>query len=138
MVHGPARVLLRLTVHRAGEYVQTRGGESIVEPLAKLPASEQIATLYGEQGKLDAFVNDWLKPFVTEKERMPVKVAGISMPLAPAFQGVVGAERQFLPVLGADKPFMAGRSEEHTSELQSLLRSSYAVFCLKNRKSTRQ
>src|SRR3546814_17706555 len=55
---------------------------------------------------LDAFVNDWLKPFVTEKERMPVKVAGISMPLAPAFQGVVGAERQFLPVLGADKPFM--------------------------------
>src|SRR3546814_4484605 len=25
----------------------------------------------------------------------------------------------------------AGRSEEHTSELQSLMRSSYAVFCLK-------
>src|SRR3546814_3039670 len=25
------------------------------------------------------------------------------------------------------------RSEEHTSELQSLLRSSYAVFCLKNK-----
>src|SRR3546814_2344531 len=24
----------------------------------------------------------------------------------------------------------AGRSEEHTSELQSLMRSSYAVFCL--------
>src|SRR3546814_5524109 len=24
-----------------------------------------------------------------------------------------------------------GRSEEHTSELQSLMRSSYAVFCLK-------
>src|SRR3546814_5988653 len=27
-----------------------------------------------------------------------------------------------------------GRSEEHTSELQSLMRSSYAVFCLKNKK----
>src|SRR3546814_6490406 len=26
------------------------------------------------------------------------------------------------------------RSEEHTSELQSLMRSSYAVFCLKNKK----
>src|SRR3546814_4543470 len=25
----------------------------------------------------------------------------------------------------------AGRSEEHTSELQSLMRTSYAVFCLK-------
>src|SRR3546814_9330916 len=26
------------------------------------------------------------------------------------------------------------RSEEHTAELQSLMRSSYAVFCLKNKK----
>src|SRR3546814_10655268 len=28
----------------------------------------------------------------------------------------------------------AKRSEEHTSELQSLMRRSYAVFCLKNKK----
>src|SRR3546814_1571612 len=27
-----------------------------------------------------------------------------------------------------------GRSEEHTSELQSLMRNSYAVFCLKKEK----
>src|SRR3546814_4743094 len=30
----------------------------------------------------------------------------------------------------------AGRSEEHTSELQSLMRISYAVFCLKNKLHT--
>src|SRR3546814_2365017 len=29
-----------------------------------------------------------------------------------------------------------GRSEEHTSELQSLMRTSYAVFCLKKKKYT--
>src|SRR3546814_2230688 len=29
----------------------------------------------------------------------------------------------------------AARSEEHTSELQSLMRNSYAVFCLKKKKS---
>src|SRR3546814_7575055 len=29
-----------------------------------------------------------------------------------------------------------GRSEEHTSELQSLMRTSYAVFCLKKKIST--
>src|SRR3546814_10697173 len=28
----------------------------------------------------------------------------------------------------------SGRSEEHTSELQSLMRNSYAVFCLKKKK----
>src|SRR3546814_6888177 len=30
----------------------------------------------------------------------------------------------------------ANRSEEHTSELQSLMRISYAVFCLKKKKHT--
>src|SRR3546814_5302800 len=34
--------------------------------------------------------------------------------------------------LGSDR----GRSEEHTSELQSLMRISYAVFCLKKQNST--
>src|SRR3546814_4732321 len=32
---------------------------------------------------------------------------------------------------------IAWRSEEHTSELQSLMRISYAVFCLKKKKYTR-
>src|SRR3546814_9846114 len=31
-------------------------------------------------------------------------------------------------------PFRSSRSEEHTSELQSLMRSSYDVFCLKKKK----
>src|SRR3546814_7847484 len=33
---------------------------------------------------------------------------------------------------------LAPRSEEHTSELQSLMRISYAVFCLKNKKIEKQ
>src|SRR3546814_3219066 len=32
----------------------------------------------------------------------------------------------------------ADRSEEHTSELQSLMRISYAVFCLKKKKSNKK
>src|SRR3546814_6531882 len=31
-------------------------------------------------------------------------------------------------------PALIDRSEEHTSELQSLMRNSYAVFCLKKKK----
>src|SRR3546814_13137063 len=37
-----------------------------------------------------------------------------------------------IPSLTSDKIDM--RSEEHTSELQSLMRISYAVFCLKKKK----
>src|SRR3546814_2942846 len=35
--------------------------------------------------------------------------------------------------LKAPPPLDGGRSEEHTSELQSLMRISYAVFCLKKK-----
>src|SRR3546814_4781993 len=41
----------------------------------------------------------------------------------------VGDERVDAKDFGVD----ARRSEEHTSELQSLLRTSYAVFCLKKK-----
>src|SRR3546814_3742935 len=36
-------------------------------------------------------------------------------------------------MLGHRHPFLPPRSEEHTSELQSLMRISYAVFCLKKK-----
>src|SRR3546814_1332103 len=35
------------------------------------------------------------------------------------------------------QPAVASRSEEHTSELQSLMRISYAVFCLKKKNKIR-
>src|SRR3546814_8194864 len=58
----------------------------------------------------------------------------------------IGAEKGFFKAQGVDAKFKVvdtgtdmvnalhdGRSEEHTSELQSLMRISYAVFCLKKK-----
>src|SRR3546814_5682616 len=39
---------------------------------------------------------------------------------------------------GKERDQHVGRSEEHTSELQSLMRISYAVFCLQKKKKTKQ
>src|SRR3546814_5793009 len=47
---------------------------------------------------------------------------------------LAGIGRQ-LRVAGLHQPV---RSEEHTSELQSLMRTSYAVFCLKKKKYKHQ
>src|SRR3546814_1982412 len=46
-------------------------------------------------------------------------------------------EQRTLDQLRADvvADLLIDRSEEHTSELQSLMRSSYAVFCLKKKKT---
>src|SRR3546814_2601514 len=43
------------------------------------------------------------------------------------------ATRTVMQAGDAAQQGIAGRSEEHTSELQSLMRRSYAVFCLKNK-----
>src|SRR3546814_5805585 len=51
------------------------------------------------------------------------------------------ARRQPAPAAGRRahrQPRLADRSEEHTSELQSLMRISYAVFCLKKKTIKRQ
>src|SRR3546814_4212352 len=43
------------------------------------------------------------------------------------------SDEEINEILGASQ--MVSRSEEHTSELQSLMRISYAVFCLKKKKN---
>src|SRR3546814_14533997 len=55
-----------------------------------------------------------LRPWVVVRER---------------YKGIFGNPDNFIS--------KTNRSEEHTSELQSLMRISYAVFCLKKKKYTR-
>src|SRR3546814_1850785 len=50
---------------------------------------------------------------------------GVRSPFFKMHEGTAGAETHI-----GGKPY---RSEEHTSELQSLMRISYAVFCLKKK-----
>src|SRR3546814_2420911 len=49
-----------------------------------------------------------------------------------------GLWKTLIQGLKCEKIFLydSGRSEEHTSELQSLMRISYAVFCLKKKNKT--
>src|SRR3546814_5958973 len=54
------------------------------------------------------------------------RVARMQPPIWPAFPPGAVFDRLY---------DIAPRSEEHTSELQSLMRTSYAVFCLKKKKT---
>src|SRR3546814_6355353 len=56
---------------------------------------------------------------------------GQSSEMGPRFRGDDGMTDKL--ILHED-PVSGNRSEEHTSELQSLMRISYAVFCLKKKK----
>src|SRR3546814_2419986 len=77
-------------------------------------------------------------------EAEALKLVELDLPL-PAYEQVMKASHSF-NMLDARRAISVTerqryilrvrrlRSEEHTSELQSLMRISYAVFCLKNKK----
>src|SRR3546814_2003406 len=81
-------------------------------------------------------------------DEIPLAAAGdtlsVTVPGAEAFGPATAVNMGnphavfFVPDAEAVDLAAAGRSEEHTSELQSLMRISYAVFCLKKKKSNRE
>src|SRR3546814_7034235 len=79
----------------------------------------------------------WTKPFCFTSS----KVAAVAA-VAPTAVMALAASRTFN--VDMDQPsllftfFVPKRSEEHTSELQSLMRISYAVFCLKKKNKKKQ
>src|SRR3546814_5170388 len=71
---------------------------------------------------------DTLFPYTTLfRSALPARVADE----VPDHEEVAGEAH-----LGDHAQLVAERSEEHTSELQSLMRISYAVFCLKKKRNT--
>src|SRR3546814_5576787 len=74
-------------------------------------------------------MNEKELPFVNEKGGDPEKVRTV-----PTMATVIAFNMPILRGAGFNFAMMLhGRSEEHTSELQSLMRISYAVFCLKKK-----
>src|SRR3546814_8110101 len=68
--------------------------------------------------------------------RASAKGLSITVRFAPSKAIRLPADEGLSPSPSIITPAFTSRSEEHTSELQSLMRISYAVFCLK--KKTRQ
>src|SRR3546814_5585601 len=70
--------------------------------------------------------------FGKSSEKLDTQIAQLELALEELEgEAIVAAARRADPA-EVDRP--SPRSEEHTSELQSLMRISYAVFCLKKKK----
>src|SRR3546814_4128927 len=84
-------------------------------------------TLFRSMIGLSGLITPSLDEMVTVAEEM--QRAEMNMPLL-----IGGATTSKVHTALRIAPAYEGRSEEHTSELQSLMRISYAVFCLKKKK----
>src|SRR3546814_3201862 len=98
--------------------------------------SEELQ-VYGSAGDLDWIAGAY---YFIEKgpERSDAKSFGFLNPAAPVARNTDGNIRSTSYALFGQLNYDFTdrlRSEEHTSELQSLMRTSYAVFCLKKKKN---
>src|SRR3546814_1931068 len=71
-----------------------------------------------------------LKSSAVERDAQQASAAMLKQSFAEAKLPVMPSSTHIVPLLVGD-PVKTKRSEEHTSALQSLMRISYAVFCLK-------
>src|SRR3546814_4282522 len=137
------------TLLRSGEF-------PLLVAMAAIPLAAVVMPFIGEAhgdvvagigpDLLDQAVVHFALPFALQQGldgRAPFDEFG---PVAPAAVRRIG-ERDFRRVAAVPgifgQPRLLGgglgiRSEEHTSELQSLMRISYAVFCLKKKNKTTQ
>src|SRR3546814_7638885 len=87
--------------------------------------------------QVEAIVGADVRAFERRRHRRDValpQLDGLQIGQAPPY--FTQPRRDFeAAAIGGDAVLLpANRSEEHTSELQSLMRISYAVFCLKKKK----
>src|SRR3546814_6918431 len=92
-----------------------RAGLSLSAPLCLLVREARALSGKVMQPAVSAALGDPVHGFGRRDDQMPVP-----------------ADQQAVPLPGGED----SRSDEHTSELQSLMRTSYAVVCLKKQKTT--
>src|SRR3546814_2364726 len=120
-----------------GARMAERASESEMQVLAALwdKAPQTAADLTRRIGTINGWTQATVKTLLArlvQKGAVTAEADGRRYLYSPAIEraDVVGEESQrFVDRL---------RSEEHTSELQSLMRISYAVFCLQKKKTTKK
>src|SRR3546814_2130211 len=92
--------------------------------------------LYGEEGKQCQALPDHRRIALPGRQFVDALAAEPDFAFAWHFEARQHPQHRRLAAAARphDREELAFRSEEHTSELQSLMRISYAVFCLKKKK----
>src|SRR3546814_2399848 len=100
------------------------------------PISTRTDTLFPYTTLFRSLAIDWQRPALQrrkdhQRDQLLGKLVG-----AVVVGAVAGDNRKPVGMVPGAHEVVGGRlrSEEHTSELQSLMRTSYAVFCLKKKR----
>src|SRR3546814_1843734 len=99
------------------------------------PTTEEEATLAALNSEADDLEEKWANEDCVPDE-VNARLEAIDVEIGALVDRPISFDPADMAHAGAFMSIEVDRSEEHTSELQSLMRISYAVFCLKQ-KTTR-
>src|SRR3546814_8184986 len=111
-----------------------KGDEKTVD--VTFPADWRVAQLAGKSAQVHVKIEQVSEQVLPEADEAFIRSFGVKSGGLEQFRTDIRSnlERELKGAL-MNRLRRAVRSEEHTSELQSLMRISYAVFCLKKKKN---
>src|SRR3546814_4411548 len=128
--------LLRRLVRFASDDVGLADPQALVQCLAAKDAYDFLGSPEGELAIVQATLYLATAPksnAAYKAEKAAKRTARDTGSLMPP-KNILNAPTKLMKTIGYGRDYDYDRSEEHTSELQSLMRISYAVFCLKKTK----
>src|SRR3546814_10757681 len=96
-------------------------------------AELDIGNVVARDGRDDGVIDKWFLDVLRIESEALEQFMRSAPPGIAAIVQLIAAEKRPIVCMGIGKSGLVARSEEHTSELQSLMRISYAVFCLKKK-----
>src|SRR3546814_4833506 len=106
---------------------------------------QNLVVLPREDGKYEVIAGERRRRAIVQLVKSRTWERDVSIPCevrepeaATSISYAENAQRVGMHPADSIRAFAALRSEEHTSELQSLMRISYAVFCLKKKTNTQE
>src|SRR3546814_8708654 len=103
---------------------------TIVMARVSTSAAEAFELGYLESSNASVSISRKWQLEQARRKAMELSDKGYVQPVAREDIRVLGRQGLGMLTVGASNMLAGHRSEEHTSELQSLMRTSYAVFCM--------
>jgi type VI secretion system protein ImpL len=103
LLERPLLFVWKVALESGGEFLQKSWADNVIAPTKGLSELEQLQLLYGPQGKVRTFADQFMKPFLVNNESDVGQVLGVKLPLSPAILKALSAEKQLNPILEEGK-----------------------------------
>lgn len=103
LLERPLLFVWKVVLEDTGVFFQKRWAENVLAPATDLAELERINFLYGPEGKVRAFVDEFLRPFLADNETRPRQILDESIPLSSAFLTTLQNAKQLPSVLESGK-----------------------------------